>query len=635
MRNPLSILHLEDDPLDAELVKATLLSEGFKCEISRAATRDEFSSALDRSNLDVILADFTLPGFDGLSALSIARQKRPELPFIFVSGSLGEEVAIESLRSGATDYVLKHRMSRLTPALLRALEEVEQRRLREEFEKKILFQASLLDQVRNGIIATDSDGRIVHWNRFAETLFQWKADEVMGREVMEVTFPAKNREKAAQIMSELRSGGFWEGEVEMVRKDGSIFTGYVIDTLIRSGDTTGFVGVSIDITDRKSLEEQFRQAQKMEAIGRLAGGVAHDFNNLLTAIIGYSQILISRFDDDDRARSELEEIEKAGKRAAALTSQLLAFSRKQTMQPKMLNLNSIVLDFQKILKRVIGEDVEIEVSLEPDLPHVKADPGHMEQLIMNLAVNARDAMPHGGTLSITTSSQILEKGYLQENFEVQPGPYVVLTVSDEGSGMDEETKSRIFEPFFTTKEAGKGTGLGLSTVYGIIKQAGGHIRVESALGEGSTFRVFLPQFEEVVEAAAPEEQRRNPIARGSESILLVEDDPSVRNLASQVLRDHGYQVIEAWNGEDALKQAKNLGADEIDLVISDVVMPNMGGRAFLKALKRIRPGLKLLMISGYSEESIDKTLTDSGTGFLRKPFTPTELARRVREILDE
>jgi PAS domain S-box-containing protein len=390
-----------------------------------------------------------------------------------------------------------------------------------------------------------------------------------------------------------------------------------------------------DITQQKKLEAQLLQSQKMEAIGTLAGGVAHDFNNLLTAILGYAELSLMGLGKDNPVREEIEEIKKAGNSAASLIRQLLAFSRKQIIQPKIVDLNEFLSGMEKMLGRLLGEDVELLAIPEPALWQVEADPGQMEQVIMNLAVNARDAMPMGGKLTIETANMDLDENYFREHgIEKQPGSYVMLAVSDTGSGMDKETQEHIFEPFFTTKEIDKGTGLGLSTVYGIVKQNNGFIWVYSEPGQGTTFKIYLPKVKGDVEAV---EKERTPVVKldGSETVLIVEDDDGLRKLAQNVLQQHGYRVLTAENGEDALKVSEAHDGS-IDLMITDVVMPKMGGRETAERLQPLYPRMKVIYMSGYTDNAIvHHGVLASGLNFLEKPFSPKGLARKVREVLDK
>jgi len=384
---------------------------------------------------------------------------------------------------------------------------------------------------------------------------------------------------------------------------------------------------------RKKLEAQLLHAQKMESIGRLAGGVAHDFNNLLTPIIGSADLMMMSIGKDHELREDIEEIKKAADRAASLTRQLLAFSRRQVLEPKVINLNDVIPDMDKMLRRLIGEDIDLETALAPDLDQVEADPGQIEQVIMNLAVNARDAMPQGGKLTIETANVDLDEAYAHNHVAVTPGPYVMMAISDTGIGMDKETLSRIFEPFFTTKEKGKGTGLGLSTVYGIVKQSGGNTWVYSEPGKGTTFKIYLPRVEKQIEATEDTEAVAESLT-GSETILVVEDNEMVRDLAQSILQHYGYDVLEAQDGEEAIKVSK--GHDgPIHLMLTDVVMPGMDGNEMAEHITALRPNLKIIYMSGYTENAIvHHGVLDLKTAFIQKPFTPQSLARKVREVLD-
>jgi two-component system cell cycle sensor histidine kinase/response regulator CckA len=383
-----------------------------------------------------------------------------------------------------------------------------------------------------------------------------------------------------------------------------------------------------DLRALRENEEQLRQAQKMEAVGRLAGGVAHDFNNLMTAVIGFSQLILARLDDPHPLRRDIEEIMRAGERASGLTNQLLAFSRKQVLQPKVLDLNAVVVEVEKLLRRLIGENVELLSELDPALGPVEADPGQLEQVIVNLVVNARDAMPTGGKVTIETANVALDR---DSGLDVLPGPYVLLAVSDTGVGIDEETKRQIFEPFFTTKAEGEGTGLGLATVFGIVKQSGGDVALESELGRGTTFKIYLPCAAEPIERLEPQAVQAKP--KGSETILLVEDEDFVRRLEREVLEESGYTVLEASNPHHALELERS-HVGEIDLLLTDLVLPELSGRELAERLTARRPALKTLFVSGYPKDALNGGTLEPGTAFLQKPLTPGSLAHKVRELLD-
>ncbi len=399
----------------------------------------------------------------------------------------------------------------------------------------------------------------------------------------------------------------------------------------QEGRVAGCLGVAVDITERKELQDQLRQAQKMEAVGRLAGGVAHDFNNLLTVISGYSSFLLESLPEGSSLRAYAEQVSQAATRAAQLTAQLLAFGRKQMLQPRVLDVNTLVRDAETMLRRLIGEDVVLVTSLQPRIGCVLADPGQVYQVVLNLVVNARDAMPRGGQIAISTANVTIGEDEATHQMEMKPGEYVLLAVSDTGHGMSRETLAHMFEPFFTTKEVGKGTGLGLSTAYGIVKQSGGHIAVESEPGRGSTFRVYLPRAEGQTDRETAVETER---ARGSETVLLVEDDELVRQFARSALEQAGYRVIEAANGQEAVRRLQN--GTHVDLVLTDIVMPEMGGRELGEHVGRLRPGVPVVYLSGYDEEAIPREeAVSSGAVFLRKPFKAHDLAARVRETLDK
>jgi len=388
----------------------------------------------------------------------------------------------------------------------------------------------------------------------------------------------------------------------------------------------------VQMEERERAEEGLRQSQRMEAVGRLAGGVAHDFNNLLTAILGYGSLLASRFAPDASGREEVDEILRASERAATLTQQLLAFSRKQVLEPVVLDVNDLVRNLEKMLRRLIGEDLELATGLDPSAGKVRADPGQLEQVIMNLVVNARDAMPHGGRLTIETANTDLDEAYAQRHASVRPGRYVMVAVSDTGTGMNAETQARIFEPFFTTKEKGKGTGLGLSTVYGIVKQSEGNIWVYSEPGKGTTFKIYLPRVEESAPAAPPRSSD-SVLTAGTETILIVEDEPAIRGLSRQVLERHGYRVLEAGDGESALELVRT-HPEPIHLLLTDLVMPDMGGTELASRLEDGHPTIRVLFMSGYTDDGVVRNgLLGPGRAFLQKPFTPAILLRKIRDIL--
>jgi len=493
----------------------------------------------------------------------------------------------------------------------------------------------LLEAAPDAILEMDSEGVIVLSNAATERLFGYSRQELRGlpmeRLLLERSLPAYRRLRAACLTRSERSETKPE-ELSARRKDGRELHTEMNLSPVETDQGGRITCIIRDITERKHLEEQLRQSQKMEALGRLAGGVAHDFNNLLTIIGGYAQMLLGSFKARHPARRDLESIMEAANRASALTRQLLAFSRRQVVQPKVLDLNRLILRMHRMLHPIIGEDIALELELQKNLGKVKADPGQIEQVVMNLVVNARDAMPNGGRITIQTCLSRWEEGEAPP-VPLPPGCYVTLAVSDTGQGMDEETLSHIFEPFFTTKTRSKGTGLGLPMVYGIVKQSGGEVEVSSRLGQGSVFRIFLPVFASV---SRESEGARLPrkAARGAETILLVEDEAGVRQLARQMLLQQGYSVLEAQGSSEALQLFEQHGPS-VHLLLTDVVMPHMSGRELAERLTAMRPDLKVLYMSGYTDDVIARHgLLEADTVLLQKPFTSDSLGRKVRAVLD-
>ncbi len=636
MTTRLKILLLDDSPNDAELVIAAIEESGYSCHFDRVESREDFLARLD-ADYDLIVSDYGLPSYDGLAALKAVRGRNLEIPFILVSGTVGEEVAIESLKAGATDYVMKNRLSRLGPVVTRAIRECQERRqrqraehsLRESEEKfRAIFQESL-----DLIMIIDSEtGLILQVNPAARRNLGYEAEALTGKH-FSILFPAESKSSRKDLLDELRVHGAVFESQEFLRHDGTVCLMDLTANLIPWGRGKAVLAAFRDVTERKHLEDQLHHSQKMEAIGRLAGGIAHDFNNLITAIIGYSQLALTRLATGNHPSDEIEEVIKAGKRAAALTGQLLAFSRKQIVQPRILDINEIITDLKKMLARLIGEDVQLIVALDPALKQVKADRGHIEQVIVNLVVNARDAMPEGGKLSVQTTTVLLDEPSAMRA-GCQPGAYVALSIADTGTGMDSKTLSRIFEPFFTTKEKDRGTGLGLSTAYGIVRQSSGAITVESEPGSGTTFHVYLP-VEKEAESISEETKDCECQTQGSETILVVEDDASIRGLVRRVLETNGYRVFESQDAEEAIEKYR-VHKDSINLILTDVVMPGMSGRQMTGSLGPLRPQTKVLYMSGYTDDHVgnhDGFLYDHP--FIQKPFTLDDLARKVREVLED
>jgi PAS domain S-box-containing protein len=542
-------------------------------------------------------------------------------------GALVVQTYSQNIRYGERDKEILTFVARQLASAVE-IKRNEQALRRSEARYRSLVQSSVY-----GIYRSSLEGRFLDVNPALITILGYEsAEDVLVLDPKKDVFA--NPAEHAHLIEEFRRNGRLDGvEVRWRRKDASTITVRISGRAVSSADEPADVleAIAEDVTDRRALEDQFRQAQKMEAVGRLAGGVAHDFNNLLMVISGYAEVLLSKLPPENTLYEKGKAIQLAADRATTLTRQLLAFSRKQLLELKVVDVNAIVQDMERLVRPLIGENVELGTVLSPQAAHTRADAGQLEQVLMNLVVNAKDAMPGGGKLIIQTQSTVVDGSPRRGQQFIRPGKYVTLSVSDTGVGMDKETQSRIFEPFFTTKEKGKGTGLGLSTVYGIVKQSGGYVTVQSELGQGTMFQIYLPQVD-----GAPEKQSA-PIADaslgGNETVLLVEDEESVRQLVRDTLEAKGYCVLEAESGEAGLLAAQN-HAERIDLVITDIVMPGISGRELVKQLAQTRPATKVLYLSGYTEDAIlsDGSI-DKGTAFLQKPFSLQSLSRKVREVL--
>jgi len=555
--------------------------------------------------------------------------------------TMGERLEVFGCRKDGTEFQAEVSISKLVLGnevfFTSIVRDVTERKLVEEtLRTSEESYRDLVEDARDIIYTSDLEGRFTSLNRAGEQLTGYSRREAVTLNFADVVAPEYLELARKMLTRKLAGEPATVYELEIVTKDSRRLALEINSRPIyRDGNAVGIQGVARDITERKQLEEQLRQSQKMECVGRLAGGVAHDFNNLLTVITGYSELLLKRFTQDDDIAEKLNEIRKASKRASALTYQLLAFSRKQVLQPKLLDINAIVNDVGKMLQRLIGEDIELVMVLHPAIGHIKADPGQISQILMNLAVNARDAMPQGGKLLIETASVHLDQEYVRHHLGAKPGSYIMLALVDTGTGMDDATQQRIFEPFFTTKTPGGGTGLGLATVYGIVKQSGGYITVESESGVGSTFKIYLPLVDVNDEAeTAGLEPANGNMPRGTEKILLVEDEIAVRTLAREILEMCGYGVLEAGDGVEAVSICERVDC-VIDLLVTDVVMPQMSGRELAEQLSVSRPEMRVLYMSGYTDDStVRHGLGDGSAKFIQKPFTPETLAHKVREVID-
>ena len=753
--------------MDAELVEYELERARIPFSARRVDSRDDFLRELEEFSPDLILSDYTLPRFDGMAALSLARERAPSIPFLIVTGSVNEETAVGCMKAGATDYLLKSNLARIGPAIEAALERSRAQAQKVQAESALAASErrfrSLVQNSSDLVTIVSPDGTILYASDSAERIVGHAPGALVGTNLLSylddgdvrtvqgllqnangkpsatgpiefglrradgspvwleavgtnllndltirgIVLNARDVSERKRADRELRESeeryrdlfdnasdlvcmaapdgsllyvnkawqqgtGYGEDEIgrmqllELVHPDCHAYYREVTDRVLegerldhvelvflRKDGTTITVegnlsctfkdsqpsvvrGIYRDITERKRVEEQLRRAERMQAAGKLAGGVAHEVNNMMTGVIGFSEFLLRSLEPGDPRRADVDEIIRAGTRAADVTRQLLAFTRQQFLRPQVLDVNEVVREIEKMLRRSLGEDNVLELQLAPDAGEVRADRGQLEQVLINLALNARDALAGRGRVTVQTASAVWDEVYAQRHGGVNLplGRYVMLAVSDTGCGMDREVQARIFEPFFTTKPIGQGTGLGLSTVYGIIKQSGGYVWVYSEPGEGSVFKVYLPEALPGA-PAEPTSERQEVSAGGTETILIIEDEDVVRNLACRGLRDHGYAVVESRNGNQALHYVQQ-HPGVVDLVISDVVMPEMGGREFGQNLARTEPDLPVLYMSGYTgDDVVQRGLLDAGAPFQQKPFTPGGLAAKVRAMLDQ
>ena len=765
----LRILIADDDPADRELCLLSLKKAGIKFEAESVSTREEFSEKLQNRQFDLVLSDYRMRGWTGMDALATVIEKCPDLPFILLTGTLGDELAVECIKLGVTDYILKDHLARLPIAIRRSLED---RALREARNKSALAlreseerYRTLVENAPEAIVVIDVDaGKYVDCNERAVKMFGYRREDLHrlspgslspptqpdGRSSTELTreyclrvlaghaasfewicrnsrgeefpvevhlakLPSPNRrlvrgsilditeryraEKArresearyrslvdhaafgilwatepdgkmlhvnpalaemlgyastdelltvgysrlfyrypadqARLAAEFLDKGRVEATLEWKRKDDKIITVHLNGRIAMAPDgKSECAEVTVEnVTERIALEKQLLRAQKFEGIGQLAGGIAHDFNNMIGAILGWAELGIDETQSDSRLRRHLEKIQQQGKRAAALTRQLLAFARRQILEPRNVDLNQTAVETLSLLEKVIGGNIEIKANLASDLSVVRADPTQVEQVLMNLCINSRDAMPNGGTLIIDTSNMMLDHEFCAWQPQALPGSYAVLSVTDTGTGMDSETMDRIFEPFFTTKGLGKGTGLGLATVYGIVRQHGGFLNVYSEVGKGTTFRCYFPASTEV---AAPRDKidDAGPIRGGTETILIAEDHEGLSQLALETLTRLGYQVMLATDGEQAVSDFC-ANPDRIALAVLDVVLPKLSGPEVYTRIRELRPDLPVIFATGYSPEIAQlQKVQQEGLPVLQKPYSPRDLARRVRETLD-
>jgi PAS domain S-box-containing protein len=604
------VLLVEDNPGDArlftELVRDTGAGQWKLVQV------DRLSAALDRLRrepFDVMLLDLSLPDAEGLETLIRAHTEAPKVPIVVLTGHDDEALAVRAVRAGAQDYLVKGRLD--GDLLVRSIRYASERgRAVEALERREEHYRSLIENSMDLISILNLDGTIRYVSPSHERMLGYPLDELVGRNVLSFV----HSDDRARVQTALAKGNNGRPvECRIRHCDGSwrVLESFSRD-LSHVAGVNGMVVNARDITERKHLEEQLHHSQRLEAVGRLAGGVAHDFNNLLMVITGYSHMLLDAMHPSDPARQDLEQVVKASERATDLTRQLLAFSRRQGVRAALVNLNSLVQEMDRMLRRVLGEEIELIIRLAPELKTVRADPGQIEQVILNMVVNARDAMPSGGQLLIET-----------RNTGAPDRNSVTISISDTGIGMDSQVLSRVFEPFFTTKE--HGTGLGLATSYGIIKENGGDLRVDSTPAKGTCFHIELPAAEQTPGDLELPDEKRAP--RGTETILLVEDEDPVRRVVEAMLKRHGYQVLVSASSKDALAAAEQ-HRGTIHLLITDIMMPGMSGRKMAECLVAGRPDMKVLYVSGYGDAS-----AESDAHFLQKPFSTEELATKIREML--
>jgi len=635
---PLCVLLLEDWPADVELCLQELKKTEFEVTADVVQTREEFIQCLSAKTYDVILADYRLANWTGMEALRLLRERDKHIPFILVTGALGEELAVECIKRGVSDYVLKDRLARLPVAIRGALKEKALGNARawmlEAFEESEARYRHFVENATYGICRATLDGRFLDVNSALVRMLGCESrEELLAMNLARDVY--RDPAEGARVLEQYRQAGRIERvEAQWKRKDGTTITVQLSGCALR--DTHGALQaqevIAEDVTERRALESQNRALQKYEAIGQLAGGFAHDFNNMVGAIMGWADLGLGETPVGSPFQRHFQKIRNQAERAAALTRQLLAFARRQVLEPRNINLNQMVTEMLGLLENALGAQIEVKTVLAPDLEVARADPTQIEQVLMNLCLNARDAMPQGGCLLIKTENVTIDEEYRRRYAYARPGRYVLLSVSDTGTGMDANTLEHIFEPFFTTKQRGQGTGLGLAVSYGIVKQHGGMIHVYSELGRGTTFHIYLPLGNGVAEQAERSESKS--VRGGTETILVAEDHQGLREAAREILEKLGYQVLLAGDGEEAVQRFQ-ADRDRIALVLLDVVMPKLGGPEAYEQMRARKPGVPVIFCTGYSTEA---ALLNSALGkdaaVLQKPYSLTSLGCKVRELLD-
>jgi len=648
---PARILIVDDEENDRQLLQVLLAAEGFI--VDAAGSGAEALAIIAREPPDLILLDVRMPDMDGYQVAETIKSNRAlvPIPIVMVTVEDDRDTMMRALALGVEDFLVKpvHRdelYMRVRNLLRLKAYGDHQGRYSQLLEREASARTAaliaseqryraLFESARDAIAVLTREGVVREMNQRWEDIVGVSREQLRGRHIRDFAAPGQEAANIESYERMVASNGAVSAPLRIATADGSSLIMEFSHAIIEVAGESLVLAIGRDVTEHRQLEEQLRQAQKLEVIGQLAGGVAHDFNNILTAILGFCDLLLMELGPNDAGRTDVFEIKTAGERAAGLTQQLLAFSRKQILQPSVLDINDAIKGMELMLRRLIPAHIDLVVSLQGEIGAIKIDPTQLEQIVINLVVNAADAMPRGGKLTVETSNVHLDEHYRRRHLPVTPGDHVMLAVSDTGVGMDDVTSRRVFEPFFTTKELGKGTGLGLATVYGIVKQSGGDIWVYSEPGHGSAFKIYLPAVTAQLSSAVKTTTAPETALRGSETILLVEDDEAVRRLARLILERAGYRIVEAKNPRDAVRVADQFG-ERIDLLLSDLIMPESEGPPLLDRLVPARPDLRVLYISGYADEAVVRHgVIVEGTPFLQKPFTPLALCGKVREVLDD
>jgi PAS domain S-box-containing protein len=631
----INLLHLEDDPVDAELVQATLEDAGVCYRIRCVQTREAFETALVQGGIDLILADYRLPMFDGISALWLSQELGPDIPFIFVSGTMGEEAAISALTQGATDYVLKHNLARLPSAVERALQEARNQRERRQAQADIRKLSQVVEQSPVSIVITDIEGRIEFVNAKFTQVTGYTVEDVLGQNPSILKSGETPADEYRRLWETITKGGVWQGEFKNRKKSGEIFWEQATIAPVRDAENliSHYVAVKEDVTERKELEAQFRQVQKMEAIGQLAGGIAHDFNNILSAITGYTEISAATVDPESPVSEYLTQVLEASQRAKELINQILMFSREAEQELKPIRVTLPVKEALKLIRASLPASIEIQSKILSRTSAL-ADPTQIHQIVMNLCTNAAHAMrENGGRLEVLlTDIRIDHEADRKRYPDAKPGDYIRLRVADQGHGIDPHHLHRIFDPFFTTKEMGEGTGMGLSVVHGIVKSYGGSIYVHSRLGEGCTFEILIPALEPTAPGVPISD---TPIPTGDESILFVDDETMIVEIVKKMLETLGYRVSVRTSAIEAFEAFCN-HPERYDLLVTDMIMPKMSGLDLADKILEIRPGFPIVLCTGFSiKMQEDAVARRNIRDIIYKPILRREIATVVRKVLDQ